>query len=85
MRTLGKVFDGSTSLFDTPTRLMQLYRTCYLADPVHTGSSRSSTFYLGTTFCSLDIYCSYIAGVLDKYYLEDDSCICHLYIAHPQT
>jgi len=66
---------------------MHLYRTRNFADPVHTGSSRPSTFYPGTAFCSLGICCAftglcpaYTASLLDKYCLEDDSCVCHLYV-----
>jgi len=77
MRPLGTVFDGSTSLIETQRVLCT---TCNLADTVRTGSSRPSTFYPGTAFCSLGICCAYIAGMLDKYCLEDDSCNCHLYV-----
>ena len=90
MRPLGMVFDGSTSLFETQRVLCtSIGHAIWLAQftPVR---HEHLIFVLALLqeFCSLGICCAstglypaYIAGVLNKYCLEEDFCICHLYIA----
>jgi len=90
MRPLGKVFDGSTSLFDTQRFLYtSIGHAIWLTQftPVRHDHLHFIQALL-QAFCSLGICCTftglypaYIAGVLDKYCLEDDCCICHLYVA----
>jgi len=69
---------------------MQLYRTCNLADTVHTCTSRTSAFRPGTTSGVLIIrymLCLYRpisclqCRYTGKYCMEYKFCMCHLYIA----
>jgi len=90
MRPLGMVFDGSTSLFETQIVLCtSIGQAIWLTKftPVRYDHLHFVQALL-QAFCSLDICCAftcqylaYIAGVLDKYCLEDDFCFCHIYVA----
>jgi len=84
------VFDGSTSLFETQRVLCaSIGHAIWLTQFTHVRHDHLHFVQaLFQAFCSLGICCAftgqypaYIAGVLDKYCLEDDFCICHLYIA----
>jgi len=90
MRPLGNVFDGSTSLFETQRVLCTSIGHAIWMTQFTPARHEHLHFIqaLLLAFCSLGICCAftglnpaYIAGVLDKYCLEDDSCSCHLYIA----
>jgi len=81
MRPLGKVFDGSISLFDTQRVLCSsIGHAIWLTQfTPFRYDHLDFTQALLQTFCSLAIFCAftglypaYIAGVLDKYCLEDD-------------
>ena len=90
MRPLGMVFDGSTSLFETQRVLCtSIGHVIWLGqfapvrhDHLHFVQALLQAFCSLGICCALtDLYPAYIAGVLDKYCLDDDFCICHLYIA----
>jgi len=84
------VFDGSTSLFDTQRDFSTSIRhAIWLTQFTHERHDHLHFVRaLLQAFCSLGICCpfsglypAYIAGVLEKYCLEDDFCICLLYVA----
>jgi hypothetical protein len=90
MRPLGMVFDGSTSLFGTQSALCNFIGhaiwlgqfTPVRHDHVHFVQALLQAFFsLGICCAFTGLYPAYISGVLDKYCLEDDFCLCHLYIA----
>jgi hypothetical protein len=90
MRLLGMVFDGSTSLFETQRVLRNFIGHAIWLEQFTPVRQDYLHFVLALllAFCSLGICCAftglypaYIAGVLDKYCMEDDFCMCHLYIS----
>ena len=90
MRPVGKVFDGSTSLFDTQRVLCNsIGHAIWLPhfarvrhDHLHFVQALLQEFcWLGICSALTGLYLSYIAGMLDRHCMGDDFFICHLYIA----
>ena len=90
MRPLGTVFDGSISLFESQRFLCNFIRhdiwlgqfTRVRHDHLHFVLAVLTAFRsLGICCAFTGLYPVYISGILDKYCLEDDFCICHLHIA----
>ena len=90
MRPLGKVFDGSTSLFETQRVLCNSIGhaisleqfTPVSHDHLHFVQALLQTFWSICVCCALTgLYPAYIVGMLDRHCMEYDFCVCHLYIA----
>jgi len=88
MRPLGKVFDGSTSL-KSNVSYTTIRHAIWLGQftPVRHDHLLFVQALL-QAFCSLGICCAltglypaYIAGMFDRHTMEEEFCVCHLYIA----
>jgi len=89
MRPQGKVFDGSSSLFESQRLLKNTIGNAICLTQFTPANLDHLIFVrlLLETFCTLGICCAlaglypaYIAGMLSSFYKER-FCICHLYVA----